>query len=326
MNRFPIYLKCIFIFWILPLKYFQLNAQSEPQFSHYMYNRAIFNPAYAGSNDAVEINALHRSQYVGIAPNAINTQFVGFNLPIYAISSGIGLSVVNDISGALRSTYVGFQYNYRRKFNWGKFGIGIGAGFIQAGLDGNKLRAPEGEYQNGINHNDATLPVNLEQAIAPDFSLGVYFNNERWFVGASVNHLVASIIKFQPGNAYNYSRNLLVSGGYDIKITKRFYLMPSAFLKSDFKKAQLDIALNATIADNFLLGFSFRGYDGNSIDAATIFAGFRIKGFRLVYSYDVNLSGLRNFNTGSHEVSAAYILLLKKKERKIFYYHNPRFL
>lgn len=303
-----------------------MNAQSEPQFSHYMYNRAIFNPAYAGSNDAVEINALHRSQYVGIAPNAINTQFLGVNLPIYAISSGIGLSVVNDISGALRSTYVGLQYNYRKKFSWGKLGIGVGAGFIQAGLDGSKLRAPDGDYQNGVNHNDGSLPIDLRQGIAPDISFGVYFNNERWFAGASVNHIVASVIKFQPGNAYNYSRNLFISGGYDIKITKKFFLMPTAFLKSDFKKAQLDIALNATIANNFLTGISFRGYDGNSIDAATIFAGFRIKGFRLVYSYDVNLSDLRGFNTGSHEVSAAYIIPLKKKEVKTFYYHNPRFL
>jgi len=298
-----------------------VNAQSEPQFSHYMYNRAIFNPAYAGSNDAVEINALHRSQYVGIAPNAINTQFLGVNLPIYAISSGIGLSVVNDISGALRSTHVGLQYNYRKKFSWGKLGIGIGAGIIQAGLDGSRLRAPDGDYQN-----DGSLPIDLRQGIAPDISFGLYFNNDRWFAGASVNHIVASVIKFQPGNAYNYSRNLFISGGYDIKITKKFFLMPTAFLKSDFKKAQLDIALNATIANNFLTGISFRGYDGNSIDAATIFAGFRIKGFRLVYSYDVNLSDLRGFNTGSHEVSAAYIIPFKKKEVKTFYYHNPRFL
>lgn len=291
-----------------------------------MYNRAIFNPAYAGSNEAVEINALHRSQYVGIAPNAINTQFLGVNLPIQAISSGVGLSVVNDVSGALRSTYVNLQYNYRRKFAWGKFGVGVGAGIIQAGLDGAKLRTPEGDYQNGENHNDGTLPINFRQGIAPDISFGIYFSDERWFAGASVNHLVASAIKFQPGNNYNYSRNLFISGGYDVKITKKFFMMPSVFLKSDFKKAQLDIALNATIANNFLTGVAFRGYDGNSIDAATIFAGFRIKGFRLVYSYDVNLSGLRGFNTGSHEVSAAYSISLKKKEVKAFYYHNPRFL
>lgn len=95
----------------------KLLAQNEPQFTHYMFNKAIFNPAYAGSNDAIEINALHRSQYVNIASAAINTQFLGVNLPIYKASSGIGISIVNDLAGALRSTYVSVQYNYRKNLS-----------------------------------------------------------------------------------------------------------------------------------------------------------------------------------------------------------------
>ncbi len=311
---------------VLSCAHIELKAQSEPQFSHYMYNRAIFNPAYAGVDDVVEINALHRSQYVSIAPNAINTQFLGVNLPVHAISSGLGLSVVNDFGGALRSTYISLQYNYRKKFKWGKFGVGIGAGMIQAGLDGAKLRAPDGDYQDGINHNDGTLPMGLQQGIAPDISFGLYFNSNKWFVGAALNHIVASQVKFQPGSTFNYSRNLFFSAGYDIALGKKFSLMPSVFLKSDFKKVQTDVALNATIARNFLTGISFRGYDGSSIDALAVFAGFTVKGFRLMYSYDINLSALKSFNNGSHEVSVAYVIPLKKREFKPVFYHNPRFL
>jgi type IX secretion system PorP/SprF family membrane protein len=312
------------IFAALAMK--KIAAQNEPQFTHYMYNKAIFNPAYAGSNDAIEINALHRSQYVNIAPTAINTQFFGVNLPIYSASSGVGIAVVNDLAGALRSTYVSLQYNYRKKLKWGKVAAGVGLGFVQTGLDGAKLRAPDGNYTVGIDHNDNYLPATLQQAIAPDFSAGIYLSNDRWFAGVSVNHLVASIAKFQSGLKLNYARNLLVSGGYDFKIARRFSLMPSVLLKSDFKKVQTDFAINATIARNFLSGISFRGYDGNSVDAVALFAGFSIKGFRLVYSYDVNVSSLNNFNSGSHEVSVAYLISYVKKERKPLIYHNPRFL
>lgn len=312
------------IFTIVAIE--QIAAQNEPQFSHYMYNRAIFNPAYSGSNNAIEINALHRSQYVNIASTAINTQFFGVNLPIYSASSGVGIAVVNDLAGALRSTYVSLQYNYRKKLKWGNVAAGLGLGFVQTGLDGAKLRAPDGDYGTGINHNDDYLPTTLQQAIAPDFSVGIYLNNEKWFAGVALNHIAASVAKFQSGLKLNYARNLLVSGGYDFKIARRFSLMPSVLLKSDFKKVQTDLALNATIARNFLSGIAFRGYDGNSIDAVTLFAGFSIKGFRLIYSYDVNISSLNNFNSGSHEVSVAYLISYVKKERKPLIYHNPRFL
>lgn len=314
------------LMYLLGIYTISVFAQSEPQFSHYMYNRGMVNPAYAGSNEAFEINALHRSQYVGISSSAINTQYFGVNLPVRAISSGLGLSVINDLGGALRSTYVSLQYNYRKDFKWGKMGVGIGAGFVQSGLDGAKLRAPDGNYQDGFNHNDDNLPESLVQGIAPDISFGIYFNNEKWYAGIAANHLAPTVVTFQGNSKLNYSRNLFVSGGYDFTITKKFSLMPSVNLKSDFKKVQTDLAINATIAYNFLTGISFRGYDGNSIDATAIFAGFRIKGFRLMYSYDINLSELSNFNSGSHEVSANYILPLKKKEVKINYYHNPRFL
>src|ERR1700759_4899229 len=78
-------------------------SQSEPQFSHYMYNKQLFNPAYAGSGDAVEFNALYRTQYVGLSERATSTQYFGFNMPLYAISSGIGLQVTNDLIGYMRT-------------------------------------------------------------------------------------------------------------------------------------------------------------------------------------------------------------------------------
>lgn len=304
----------------------ELQAQNEPQFSHYMYNRAIFNPAYAGADNAIEINALHRSQYVGIAATAINTQFVGINLPIYAASSGVGISVVNDLAGALRTTYVALQYNYRKKFKWGNVAAGAGLGFMQTGLDGAKLQAPDGDYLSGVNHNDDYLPTNLQQAIAPDFSIGVYLNNEKWYAGVAVNHLAASVAKFKSGLKLSYAQNIFVSGGYSFKLAERFSIMPSILVKSDFKKVQTDIALNTTIAHNFLTGLSFRGYDGNSLDAVAVFVGFSYKNFRLIYSYDINISALNQFNSGSHEVSVAYSIPYNKKEYKPLIYHNPRFL
>ena len=177
-----------------------------------MFNRYLFNPAYAGHDDALEVSAIHRSQYVALANKFIATQGLNLNLPVDAISSGIGITAINDLIGFQRSTYVALNYYYRKKFKWGKMGIGVGLGIIQTSIDGDKLRAPEGNYNGGVNHNDVLLPNNLQQGVAPDFSFGIYFNNEKYFAGASLNHIALSsaTIKSESGGKtkLNFSRNL----------------------------------------------------------------------------------------------------------------------
>lgn len=305
-----------------------LSAQSEPQFTQHMFNRYLFNPAYAGSVDALEISALHRSQYVSLASRFIATQGVNINIPVYAISSGIGITVINDIAGYQRATYVAFNYDYRKNFKWGKMGVGIGVGVIQTSIAGDKLRSPDGTYSSGVIHNDNLLPNNLQQGIAPDFSFGLYFNNEKYYAGASINHIILSsaTIKAEGGNSkLNFSRNLFFTGGYDFKVLNKLNIMPSVILKTDLKKAQMDVSATFTIINNIITGISFRGYSKKTFDAMGLFLGLKYKGFQLVYSYDANLSYLTKFNTGSHEISLSYRYPLKKKESKGYYYHNPRY-
>ena len=316
------------LFLLSLLAYVRVHAQSEPQFTQYMYNKYLFNPAYAGSEDALEISALHRSQYVGLADKVIASQGLNINIPVYRISSGIGIIAINDLIGLQRATYIALNYDYRKKFKWGKMGIGIGAGIVQTSLDGNQLRAPDGDYSGGVNHNDSYLPANLQQGIAPDLSFGLYFNNDKYFAGASINHIAFSLAPISSPigkTKLNFSRNLFFMGGYDFEISKKLRIMPSAFVKTDFKKVQVDIGGTFTIIDNILTGISFRGYTKNMIDALALILGFRYKGFQAVYSYDANLSYLTKFNTGSHEISLSYRYPLKKKESRGYLYHNPRF-
>ena len=294
-----------------------------------MFNRYLFNPAYAGHDDALELSAIHRSQYVALANRFIATQGVNINLPVYAISSGIGITAINDLIGFQRSTYVALNYDYRKTFKWGKMGIGIGAGIIQTSIDGDKLRAPDGNYNGGVNHNDNLLPNNLQQGVAPDLSFGIYFNNDQYFAGASINHIALSSAAIKGENGanmkLNFSRDLFFTGGYDVKLSSKFSLMPSAIIKTDLKMVQMDLSLTGTIINNIITGISFRGYTKNTIDALAIVLGFKYKGVQLVYSYDANLSYLTHFNSGSHEIGLSYRYPFKKKVSRGYFYHNPRF-
>lgn len=207
-------------------------------------------------------------------------------------------------------------------------GVGIGAGLIQASLDGNKLRTPDGIYETGVNHNDDIVPTSLQQGLAPDLSFGIYFNNDKYFAGASINHIAFSSAKISAANGnsqLNFSRNLFFTGGYDFKVGKKLKIMPSAIIKTDLKKVQADAGVTFTIIDNILTGISFRGYTKKAIDALALVLGVRYKGFQLVYSYDANVSYLTSFNAGSHEISVSYRYPLKKRESRGYFYYNPRF-
>ena len=42
------------------------HAQQDPQFTHYMYNMSVINPAYATENtDVISLGGLYRAQWVG---------------------------------------------------------------------------------------------------------------------------------------------------------------------------------------------------------------------------------------------------------------------
>ncbi len=305
-------------------------AQTEPQFTQYMYNQYLFNPAYAGCQDCLEGSLLYRNQYLNLSDRPIQTEGFNFNAPIVRASSGIGVTLINDQIGWQRSTYLALNYDYRKTFAWGRLGIGIGAGFVQTSLNGAELRASDGDYTGGtVNHNDPDLPNTMQNGIAPDLSFGLYINkDEKYFAGVSINHIAFASAKINaPAGTIdlNFARNLFIMGGYDITISKKLSLMPSAIIKTDLKQVQVDLGGTFTIINNILAGITFRGYDKNTIDALSFVVGFKYKGLRLVYSYDANLSYLTNFNSGSHEISLRYCYGLKKKEVPGYLYHNPRF-
>jgi type IX secretion system PorP/SprF family membrane protein len=316
----------IFYFILLLIATGRASAQIEPQYSQYMYNKQLFNPAFAGSADAVQFNGLFRTQYVGLATKATETEYIGFNMPIYAISSGVGLSATNDNIGYLRTTSVNIDYNYRKKFSFGSLGIGLNVGIIQTALQGAMLRTPTGTYTGGqVIQNDPDVPATTVNGVAPDFGLGIYLNNDRYFAGVAVDHIY-SIVNMK-NVSVNYARDLLIMGGYDFQAGRNFSVMPSLLLKTDFKQVQTDLSLTMKIHYNILTGIALRGYDATSLDAVILYAGVQIKAFRLVYSYDINTSYLNGFNTGTHEISVAYDLKLSKKAPKTgYFYHNSRFL
>ena len=72
------------------------KAQQDPQFSQYIFNNLSFNPGSAGSEEAICVTALHRSQWVGFEDAPVSTNFA-VQSPLSLLHGGIGLNILTWI-------------------------------------------------------------------------------------------------------------------------------------------------------------------------------------------------------------------------------------
>ena len=76
-----------------------------------------------------------------------------------------------------------------------------------------------------------------------------------------------------------------------------------------------------------IVGGALRGFNQNTIDAATLSAGFRLNTqWSAAYAYDIGLSPLRSVHNGSHEITLKYNLIQKNGGATLLkIIHNPRY-
>ena len=288
-------------------------AQEDPQFSQNMYNRLPINPGYAGSTGGFCATTQLRTQWVGF-DGAPKTGVFSADGLVNSLHGGAGLNVLVDRLGAVSTIGVKASYAYRmRLFETGRLALGIDAGIIQKSIKGSELIGT-----GGTEFGDAS-------GIAPDFGFGVYFNTDDYYFGASVTHLTAPKLTLDMLNGssakYEVRRNYYFTGGYNLNISPEFTFKPSIFIKSDFNSAQIDI--NGTILYNNLVwaGVSYRLQD-----AAAIMVGLNLTDqLRFGYSYDIPLSDIKAYTSGSHEILLKYCFNISTKRPSLLN-RNVRFL
>jgi type IX secretion system PorP/SprF family membrane protein len=153
---------------------------------------------------------------------------------------------------------------------------------------------------------------------APDFNLGIYFQNDRMYAGVSSKQLLENeygVTKFANGKS-SFSRLLrhyYLMAGYVFPIQDRIVFRPS-FLVKYVVNAPVQVDLNASVIFNevFWIGASFR-----TQKALAFMTEFRIAPkIRLGYSLDIYLNELQPYNYGSHEIRLGFDLVSEKNRMK----------
>ncbi|MDP6908717.1 MAG: type IX secretion system membrane protein PorP/SprF [Flavobacteriales bacterium] len=268
-------------------------AQQIPQYSQYMINDYVLNPAVTGMHDYWEVKSNNRLQWVGIT-DAPRTFILSAHGPFRKYNMGMGGSIFADITGP--TSRVGFylSYAYHLKLsNSLKLGMGLSMGLLQYRIDGTKI--------NLHTDGDPTLPSQVMTVYTADATFGVNLVHKNFNVGFSLPQIIGNNLKFlenQEETKSSLARHYMVMGGYTFHV-RDFGIMPNLLFKYVYPTTpQFDVGLKLDWRDQFWIGATYR-HD----DAVAFMGGLTYKEFLIIaYSYDMTTSNLNNYSSGSHEM------------------------
>ncbi len=269
------------------------HAQQIPQYSQYMMNNYVLNPANTGMNDYWEVKSNNRLNWIGIT-DAPRTFILSAHGPFRKYNMGMGVSIFSDVTGPTSRTGAHLSYAYHLKLTEKlRLGMGLSIGILQFRIDGTKVDL----YQQG----DPAFPNAVMSAYTADATFGLNLQHKNFVVGFSAPQLIGNELEFDNGQGDGSSalaRHFLFMGAYTFRI-KNFGIMPNVLLKYVHPvPLQFDAGVRFDYKEQFWLGAVYR-HD----DAVSFMGGFMYRDFLMVgYSYDLSTSNLRNYSDGSHEV------------------------
>ena len=275
-------------------------GQQDPQYTQYMYNMNVLNPAYAGSRGVTSIGILGRTQWVGI-DGAPKTFTLSAHSP-FGKSVGLGFSVIHDEIGLTTedNVYADFSYTIETSEE-GRFAFGLKGGVTFMDV---------GEFIMVENPDPLNTPIH--QA-SPNFGAGMFFHNQHFYMGLSIpNFIETRHLEKSGGISSTVSQDMhyFLTSGYVFELAGNLKLKPSTMLKATSgAPVSVDVSLNMLVDDRFELGISHRFED--SISAMV---GLQVnEDFRIGYAYDHTTSALGDYTSGSHEIMLLFDLNNKNK-------------
>ena len=286
MKKFLIYISLNFVVIFA-------NAQQDPMFTQYMFDKMLINPAYVGSSNWIIGTAKYRNQFINV-PGGPTTATFTFHMPIQKKNLGVGMKFISDKAGAGTNNWFTLNGAYHVKFKDAKLSFGLEAGIINRSVDYSNLKK--------YDQNDDNIP-NSESLVMPDVSFGTYFQTNKFYTGISLFHLIANNNKSVMGDAKLNKHMFFIAGNVFDLVPKKFAVDPSVLVKYvQTAPIQVDINANFVYKDRFTVRGTWRSGDA----MALVLKADITEEIRVAYSYDINTSGLSSYSNGGHEFLVSY--------------------
>ena len=298
-----------------------LRAQFDPQIGQYMHMQSTYNPAAVGESDLMRVYGAHRMQFTGIMDAPMTTYF-SFSSPFVVgkTQHAAGVRFMNDRFGLFSNQSLHAGYAYRLKLGKGYLSVGADLGFINLSfaVDSVNLKDVADLVQDHAYHNatDNAIPEasgqNGVSGMGFDLGSGVYYATSTWWAGVSYGHVTQPTLQWSEQTEVHVRGSFYAAGGYNWRLRdKRWLLMPSAMVQTDFAGWDVNLTMMAQVNDRYRFGLGYR-----IAGSVNILLGMDIiDGLQVGYTYELPANGLIRESYGSHELYLAYGFNILKPKR-----------
>lgn len=328
-------MKNIFLTLVVSCIALMASGQQKPQYTQYILNNYIINPALSGIENYTDAKLSYRSQWSGLKGAPVTDYFsiqgpigkkdyktnaTSFRVPgknprgnayweTYTASKphhGIGFMMLNDKTGLYNRFSVDASYAYHIGLNARtNLALGIAAGIINISYDISKVN-----FAGPVDPVLRNSGRNSLHSIRPDLSAGLWLYSASYFLGLSAQQIIPQKYTFADKSTLEKATlipHLFATAGYRFLLNDDINVLPSVmfkYVKGTPTSPQFDFNIKFQYRDLLWTGGSYRYHDGF---AAMV--GFNVGNtFNLGYAYDITRSHLNTVSGGTNEIIIGLII------------------
>ncbi|MEO7988949.1 MAG: type IX secretion system membrane protein PorP/SprF [Chryseolinea sp.] len=270
-------------------------AQQKAQFTQYMFNGLVLNPAMAGIENAPSVTFINKIQWARV-DGAPTTQTLSASTRIPHSNAGVGITFVNDKIGVHNNQYLQASFAYHLPITEKSF-LSLG---LQAGADFYKSN-----YASIAGNQNIDPGLNNMSYAAFIMGVGILYKSSKFEGGISA----PSIIPHQ----FAYDDSLRVHWGqahyfsflrYHFKLNNALELQPSVLIKY-LKGTPLSFDINAALVIKQVLTLALAYRKAESIDF--LMTANVTPNLQLGVAYDYGIGEVSLNSGGSFELMAKYM-------------------
>ncbi|RYY27497.1 MAG: type IX secretion system membrane protein PorP/SprF, partial [Sphingobacteriaceae bacterium] len=263
------------------------RAQQRPQYTQYIFNNYLINPAITGIENYTDIKAGYRNQWTGLDGAPVTMYFTAHtplgnkfiqgdpmsqpangedpmsrsyvqDYQAAPAHHGIGFSVVSDKAGPITQSNYDITYAYHLGLS-SNLNLSVG---VAAGLASINLNTSQITLENAL---DPAIANGSTNQFKPDLGVGIWAYSATYFVGVSAQQVLPQTLYFSSNSTYNQSRTVphyFVTAGVKLFLAEDVTLLPSVMFK--YVKpvpSTFDLNLKMAFQDKFWIGGSYRRND-----------------------------------------------------------------
>ena len=300
-----------------------LFAQQTGQYSQYMSNKYLLNPAAFLNNGTTDINLNYRNQWAGHegAPKtyALSFQhhlaekkFISYEHLSLHTSSKKPRKIVKTLTHSVGGYIIQDDFNpFKKTSVFGSYSVDIPVTkrhhlSVGGALGVTTLQVDQSQItvydQTDQLYNEFVLESG--KTTYADMNLGAYFHTKKYYIGYSIFQLAPNKIQVGNENDLTLNSNHFLMGGYYYTVNDKVELSPSFLMKKlSSSPSTWDFNLIASYNKMFWGGLGYR-----TSDALIALMGVNLdNGLKFSYSFDFTVTGYKGQSYGSHEITLGFL-------------------